>query len=120
MASKPTIDLNSKCVNYTNVSQGIIHITDDKLKVILLEYKDKNKQFYSWTTPLGIFLSCLLATITADFKNTWLISASTWRAIFILATIGTAVWFIITVIQAFNNRKGRNIDELIDKIKNEQ
>lgn len=120
MANKPTIDLNSKCVNYTNVSQGIIHITDDKLKVILLEYREKNNQFYSWTTPLGIFLSCLFATITADFKNTWWLSASTWQAIFILCTIGTSVWLIYSVIQAFNNRKGRKIDELIDKIKNEQ
>ena len=77
MRSKPAFDLNSECINYTNISQGIIHITEDKLKVILLQYKDKHLQFYSWTTPLGNLFSCLLATITSNFENTWGINAST-------------------------------------------
>lgn len=118
MANKPTIDLNSECVNYTNVSQGIIHITEDKLKVILLEYKEKNYQFYSWTTPLGIFASCLLATITASFTDIWGLTGNTWKAIFILCTLITAIWLLYTVICAIKNRKGRKIEDLIKNIKN--
>lgn len=118
MAGKPTIDLNSECVNYTNVSQGIIHITEDKLKVILLEYKEKNNQFYSWTTPLGIFASCLLTTITAKFECTWGIPANTWQAIFIIFTAITGVWFLYAVICAIRGRKGRKIEDLIKVIKN--
>ena len=41
--NKNNIDLNASCVNYNNVSQGVIHITEDKLHVILLEYKERNK-----------------------------------------------------------------------------
>lgn len=119
MANKPQIDLNSECVNYTNVSQGLIHITEDKLKVILLEYREKHRQFYSWTTPLGIFVSCLFATITADFKNTWIFSASTLQAICILCTITAAVWSFCAGRKAFKNRKGREIDDLIETIKND-
>ena len=54
---------------YNNTNQEVICITEDKLKVILMEHKEKNKYFYSWTTPLGIFLSCLLATITSNFEE---------------------------------------------------
>lgn len=115
---KSGIDLNSNCVNYNNVSQGIIHITEDKLKVILLEQKEKNKLFYSWTTPLGIFVSCLLTTITADFKNTLGLSSNTWKAIFVILTVITLVWLLWAAFNAFSNRKNRKIDDLINTIKN--
>ncbi len=118
MVNKPTIDLNSGCVNYTNVSQGIIHITEDKLKVILLEHREKNNQYYSWTTPLGIFTSCLFATITAEFECTWGISANTWQAIFIICTLITAVWLLYAIICAIKGRNGRKIEDLIKIIKN--
>lgn len=118
MAGNSQIDLNSECVNYNNVSQGLIHITEDKLKVILLEHRDKNNQFYSWTTPFGIFVSCLLATITSTFENTWGIPASTWEAMFIMCTVGTGIWSLGAGINAFRHRKGRATDDLIDKIKN--
>lgn len=119
MASKSQIDLNSECVNYTNVKQNVIHITEDKLKVILLEYREKHRQVYSWTTPLGIFLSCLLATITANFEHTWGLSAAVWQAIFIICTVGTGIWFASAGYRAFKNRKGREIKDLIETIKND-
>ena len=85
MANKThNIDLNASCVNYNNVSQGVIHITEDKLHVILLEYKERNNKFYSWTTPFGVFLSCLVATITSGFENAIWFSPDTWKAIFII------------------------------------
>lgn len=118
MANKPSIDLNSECVNYTNVSQGIIHITEDKLKVILLEHKEKNNKFYSWTTPLGIFVSCLLTTITANFESSLGIPANTWQAIFIICTVITAIWLLCSIIHAVKSRKGREIEDLIRVIKN--
>lgn len=44
MANKThNIDLNASCVNYNNVSQGVIHITEDKLHVILLKHEEKTK-----------------------------------------------------------------------------
>lgn len=119
MGNKPAFDLNSECVNYTNISQGIIHITEDKLKVILFQHKNKNFQFYSWTTPFGIFTSCLFATITSNFENTWGIPSTTWQAIFIISTAVTGIWSLCAVINAIKNRKGREIDDLIETIKND-
>lgn len=120
MANKPAFDLNSGCVNFYNTDQSLIHITEDKLRVILYEHKEKNNQFYSWTTPLGIFVSCLLATITSTFGDIWGIPASTWEAIFIICTVGTGIWFIYAGICALCNIKGRKIDDLIEKIKNSE
>lgn len=112
------IDLNASCVNYNNVSQGIIHITEDKLHVILLEYEKKNKKFYSWTTPLGVFISCLVASITSSFEKAFLFSPDTWKAIFVLCTIISLVWLIFSACDAWKNRNDRGIDHLIEEIKN--
>ena len=103
---------------YQNTEQNVISITEDKLKVILLEYKEKNKLFYSWTTPLGIFISCLLATITSNFVDTLGLSASTWQAVFIMSTIGTGGWLIYAIYYAFNNKKRRSLEDLKKKKKN--
>ena len=119
MANKTNnIDLNASCVNYNNVSQGIIHITEDKLHVILLKYEGKNKKFYSWTTPLGIFLSCLIATITSRFEETWGLSPDTWKAIFIIITCCSGIWFLYSGYRALNNRNDIGIEKLIEDIKN--
>ncbi len=116
--NKNNIDLNASCVNYNNVSQGVIHITEDKLHVILLEYKERNKKFYSWTTPFGIFFSCLVATITSGFENAIWFSPDTWKAIFVISTGVSGLYFLRSVYDTFNNRKNRGIKDLIEKIKN--
>lgn len=111
------IDLNASCINYNNVSQGVIHITEDKLHVILLKYEGKNKKLYSWATPLGIFISCLITTITSEFKKTWGLSPDTWKAIFILITFVSLIWFLYSLIVACMNIKVTGIEHLIEEIK---
>ena len=107
------------CVNYNNVSQGLIHITEDKLHVILLKYEGKNKKFYSWTTPLGIFITCLIATITASFNETWGLSSDTWKAIFIIISLCSGIWLLYSGIRALRNKNDIGIEKLIEEIKNQ-
>ena len=112
------IDLNASCVNYHNVSQGVIHITEDKLHVILLGYEEKNKKYYSWTTPFGIFILCIIATITSNFNETWGLSPDTWMAIFVIGAVSSGIWSLYSIYRAWKNRKDRGIKHLIEEIKN--
>lgn len=112
------IDLNASSINYTNISQGVITITEDKLHVILLKYNEKNKRFYSWTTPLGVFIACLVATLTSNFEKAFWFSSDTWKAIFILCTVSSFIWLIYTVCVALNNKSDRGVEHLINEIKN--
>lgn len=116
--NKNNIDLNAACVNYNNVDQSLIHITEDKLHVILLKHEGKNKKFYSWTTPLGVFISCLVATITSTFEKALLFSSDTWKAIFVICTVSSFFWLFITACEAWKNRNDRGIEHLIEEIKN--
>lgn len=116
--NKSGIDLNASIEYYNNISQGIIYITEDKLHVILLKHEEKNKKFYSWTTPLGIFISCLVATITSSFDNAFGLSSDTWKAIFVLCSTLSFIWLIFSGYKALKNRNDRGIDHLIEEIKN--
>ena len=100
------------------MSQGLIHITEDKIHVILLEYEEKNKKFYSWTTPLGIFITCLITTITSNFDETWGLSPDTWMAIFVIGTAVSFIWLFFCGYSAWKNRNDRGIRHLIEEIKN--
>lgn len=115
---KHNIDLNASCVNYNNVSQGVIHITEDKLHVILLKHEGKNKKFYSWTTPLGIFISCFVATLTSSFEKAFGFSPEIWKAIFFLCTLFSGIWLVCSAWGAWRNRNDRGIEHLIEEIKN--
>ena len=83
-----------------------------------MKHEKKNKKFYSWTTPLGIFLSCLLATVTSSFENALWFSPDTWKAIFVIGTVVSFIWLLFCGYRAWNNRNDRGIEHLIEEIKN--
>lgn len=52
-----------------NVDQTQILILEDRLENILLKNEKIMKSKVSWTTPLGLFLTGLVALLTSDFKD---------------------------------------------------
>ena len=74
--------------------------------------------FYSWTTPLGIFLSCLLATVTSSFENALGLSPDSWKTFFVIGTVVSFIWLLVCGYRALNNRNDRGIEHLIEEIKN--
>ena len=72
--SKPNnIDLNSdigsQLVVHKNISQEIIIINIDRLKLILKDHHTKIKRSTDWINPLAIFIALLLADLTATFND---------------------------------------------------
>lgn len=112
--------LNPNDKLYTNVNQEYIYITKDKLKLALIESEKSLMDKKSWIAPFGIFVSTLIAILTADFKDLWFLSKDVWMAIFILICGVSCVLSIIKGIQAFSNRKDGNIDSIIQNIIREQ
>lgn len=118
MESKGTISIEINTEYCHNVGQTYITITEDKLENILLKNDKALKAKYSWTTPLGLFVTCLLTSLTAQFKNTIGISSEVWSAIFYIATVGSFIWTTMAAYKAYSRRKGGDIPTLISKIKN--
>lgn len=109
-------DLNKNCQEYINTSQGLIHITEDKLENILLKNRDCLTAKRAWITPLSILLTCITSLLTTTF-NDWLLPAAVWHAMFILIGASSFVWLIISSIKAIKNRKSGDINTLMQKIK---
>lgn len=119
-ASKPnSIDLNSDIGNqlvvHKNISQEIIIINIDRLKLILQDHNAKIKRSTDWINPLAIFIALLLADLTATFNDFIGIKAPVWEAIFILLTLASGIYLLCSFANIA--RKGSTIEGVIDKLK---
>lgn len=119
-ASKPnSIDLNSDIGNqlvvHKNISQEIIIINIDRLKLILQDHNAKIKRSTDWINPLAIFIALLLADLTATFNDFIGIKAPVWEAIFILLTLASGIYLLCSFLNIA--RKGSTIEGVIDKLK---
>lgn len=99
---------------YNNLSQEVVNITIDKLRLILtLHLRDMEKR-KNWIAPFGILLTLLLVFATTSFKDALYIRSSTWEAFFLMALMLTLGWLICTLVHAF---KSKTLDDLIETIK---
>ena len=115
-----SIDLNSaigkKLIVHENISLEIIIVNIDRVKLILQDHHSKMKRNTDWINPLAIFVTLLLADLTATFDTNFIgIKASVWEAVFILLTVGAFIYFSISLINSL--RKGSSIDEVIEHLK---
>lgn len=115
-----TTDEVSKFVDThrTNVKSDLIEITEDKLENILLKHLSNVSIKRSWAVPLSIFLSLLLANLTADFTLKFQIPGHFWQALFVLSCLGSGIWLVITIVKIVFKYNKTTIEGLISQIKN--
>ncbi len=102
---------------YDNTQSNIILITDDKLKVILLENKETIVKNHDYFAPSTLIISLILTFCTTDFKDFLSINAGTWKGLYLALTLGALIWLFITIKQ---RKRSITIDELIDRIRNQK
>jgi hypothetical protein len=100
-------------VVHGDLSQEVVSITVDKLSLILHKHADGLGKSRDWVAPFGLLLSLILTFVTTDFKD-WVLSADTWRAIFVLLGIGSALWLLRTFYDLFT---ADSVEDLVEKIK---
>lgn len=101
----------------SNVKSDLIEITHDKLENILLKHLKNVTILNSWITPLSLFLTLLVARLTATFNEFMGIKAEVWDAIFLLGLITSVIWFIISIIKIIKLYKKASIEHLLSLIK---
>ena len=105
------------CEFHDNITQVFIRTTEDKLRNILRDFKEAYATKYSWTTPLGLFLSFLATVITATFADKYGVTKAYWEALFTLFAVGSFLWFACSAWNAISKRKETSLQFIIDKIK---
>jgi len=99
---------------YTNVDQGIIFTTEDKLRLCLMEHLSGMERKNGWFAPLAIFLTILVVFPTTDFHPFLTFSADTWQAIFVMAGGISIIWLIRAILAA---RSSTSLDDVVANIK---
>lgn len=78
---------------HDTTAQVLIHTTEDKLRLALIDFKTAFAQRNAWHTPLGIFASLLLTQLTATFDKPRLgIPAEKVELAVWVLTVLSAVW----------------------------
>lgn len=97
-----------------NTNQSLIQITEDRLRLRLMEHVSKVEKKKEWMAPFGIFFSIAITLLTTDFKDSFGLTKHTWSAIFLLTGAMSFVYFLWSVRAAWMSV---SIDDLISCIK---
>jgi hypothetical protein len=97
----------------TSLPEDVITTTEDKLRLTLMGYLKKMEKKRGWLTPMGLTISLTLTVMMSAFKD-WGFSADTWKALFIIGDIASAVWLVYAVIESFRSVK---LDDVIVELK---
>lgn len=97
----------------TSLPQDVITTTEDKVRLILMDYLKKMEKKKGWLTPMGLTISLTLTLMMSAFKDFGL-TADTWLAIFIIGDVVSAAWLVYAVVQSFRSVK---IDDVIVALK---
>lgn len=89
----------------TNTHQDVIHITEDKLRLIVGEYERSWRSRIEWVGPFGILVSVILSIITSDFKGAFGLTGESIQSLFVVAALGSGAWLIISLIKSYKLRK---------------
>jgi hypothetical protein len=103
-----------KATVYLNLSQDYIVITEDKVKLCLIEHLSRMESRKSWIAPLGIVLTLLITFATTTFRDYAGLKAAAWQAIFIVATVLSVAWLLLTVKNAL---KSPSVEDVVTVMK---
>ncbi len=100
-----------------NLTQEILVITIDKAKLCLMEHQSILRSQRNWIAPAGILIALVTSLVATDFKSFLGIKADFWQAIFVLLSIASGIWLIVTLFRALQKRGKGGVDKLIRKLR---
>lgn len=106
-----------KSTLYQNVDQNVILVSEDRLKLNLINHKKHYRSKSAWQTPFGLSLSTLATLITAKFESGLGIAAATWNALFWITFFGFTFWMVWELISLFKNWNKGSDEEFIENLK---
>lgn len=115
---KIDISLDTSPEIYRNIVSPFIVITEDKVNLILKEYSIDLEKKNRWHTPLALFLTIILALLTANFDINYIrfgLNGNTWLACFLIGAIISFCWLVRDVWKAYRTKT--DISDIVEKFK---
>jgi hypothetical protein len=114
---KINTDSSSEFTHYIRDKCDTFTITEDKLKLKLINLKKSIESKTSIFCYIGIIITIGIALISSNFKD-FIFNKNLWQAIFIICLVFFIVLLIKDVILFSKNKK--DINDVIEDIKKEQ
>lgn len=108
-------------MNFSGVSQNtdthLISVTEDKLRLIIINHHGRILKSRDWVAPLGVFISLVAALLTADFKEFIGVAGIYWRYVFMC---GAAISGYLTISSLWVrwSSKAMTVKEVVDTVAN--
>ena len=116
-----SVDIGSELAKnltiHKNVNQEIIITTSDKIELVLIRTKEVLTSQRDWWTPFGLLISFIATLTTADFKQSMGLPKEFWHAIFVLLTVASAIWLLISFYKLYKNWGEDDMNKIINQIK---
>jgi len=102
---------------HSNTAQTLIHVTEDKLHLALIRYKNALEARSKWQTPGALLITLIIVFATSEFKDALMVPKASWQAFFMMATVLVFGWLVIDLYRAVRVRS-QKIEDLVSAIKN--
>lgn len=99
---------------YDRTASDVLKITDDKLKLKLIDLKSSIESKSNIFCYMGIMVTMITVLITANFTD-WILKAELWQAMFVFVFIFSMLLTSKNLFSYLKNKK--DIDSLISDIK---
>ena len=99
---------------HLNLSQDAIVITEDKVRLILIEHLGRMEARKDWLAPGGVLLTLILTFVTTSFKD-FVFKAAVWQAIFVVAGFLVVAWLVKVLLKAWKAPTVEDVTETMKK-----
>lgn len=114
-------NINMVQMNISGVSQNtethLISITEDKLRLIIINHHQKISKSRDWAAPLGILITLVATLLTANFKDFLFVDGTSWHYIF-LCCAAISGWLTFTTLLARLSNKTMSVKDVVDTVAN--
>ncbi len=116
--SNISTEVSGKLIIHKNTDQNVIVVSEDKLRLCLISHREILSSKQGWLAPSSLLLSFIATLATSKFEGRLGLSADTWNAIFVIASLLSGIWSAIEIYKLISNFKKGNIDTVIGYLKN--
>lgn len=101
----------------SNTGVNLITITEDKLRIVLMEHEAKMKRSHDWFAALGFFATVAVALLTSDFHEVFGLNPIVLKTIFWMLFFVSLAYLGYTLFNLFFKKD--SVDRILQDVKND-
>ena len=104
--------------DHYNVDQDIIHITEDRVRLIISQYNNIRSESSNIWPTIGFIVTVLSVFFTTNFRDFMGVSANTWSVLMGLVLLISIISLIFKFISFIRMKDKIGIDYVVSRMKN--